>query len=76
MNEVLFSSNKEDWETPIDFFNILDEEFHFSLDPCADHNNHKCDRYYTKEQDGLSQDWGGIPFSAIRLMEESQRHVG
>ena len=42
MNEVLFSSNKEDWETPIDFFNILDEEFHFSLDPCADHNNHKC----------------------------------
>lgn len=59
MNEVLFSSNKEDWETPIDFFNILDEEFHFSLDPCADHNNHKCDKYYTKEQDGLSQDWGG-----------------
>jgi site-specific DNA-methyltransferase (adenine-specific) len=69
MNEVLFSSNKEDWETPIDFFNILDEEFHFSLDPCADHNNHKCDKYYTKEQDGLSQDWGG----ELRFLQSALR---
>ena len=29
------------------------------LDVCADKSNHKCDTYYTKEQDGLSQPWTG-----------------
>lgn len=38
---------------------FLDEEFHFTLDACATEENHKCDRYFTKEQDGLKQDWGG-----------------
>lgn len=76
MDNVFFSSEKEDWETPLDFFKKLDEEFHFSLDPCADKSNHKCDKYYTKEQDGLSQDWGGTRFSAIHPTGENQRHVG
>lgn len=59
MNKVLFSSNKEDWETPQELFNELDNEFHFTLDPCADEINHKCDRYYTVQDDGLKQDWRG-----------------
>lgn len=59
MNKILFSSEKDDWETPQNFFNELDEEFHFDLDPCADDNNHKCDYYFTKESNGLMQDWGG-----------------
>ena len=53
-----FSSKSDDWATPQDFFDKLNEEFHFDLDPCADENNHKCDFYYTKEQDGLSKNWG------------------
>lgn len=57
--DVLFSSKKDDWETPIDLFNKLDEEFHFTLDPAASKTNHKCKKFYTKEQDGLIQDWGG-----------------
>ena len=59
MDKVLFSSNKDDWATPQDFYDKLNAEFHFTLDPCADDKNHKCDIYYTKEQDGLSQNWGG-----------------
>ena len=58
MNEVLFSSNRMDWETPQDLFDELNKEFSFNLDPCADEHNAKCKRYYTKEQDGLMQDWG------------------
>lgn len=59
MDKVLFSSKSCDWSTPKDFFDNLNEEFHFTLDPCADDLNHKCDKYYTKNQDGLKQDWGG-----------------
>lgn len=57
--EVMFSSKTDQWATPQDFFDKLDEEFHFTLDPCADSNNAKCKKFYTKEQDGLLQDWGG-----------------
>lgn len=56
---VLFSSDKKNWETPQKFFNALNEEFHFTLDAAASHENHKCENYYTEEQDGLVQDWGG-----------------
>ncbi len=57
MNKVLFSSKSIEWETPIDLFNELDREFHFTLDVCADNNNHKCNKYFTKEENGLVQDW-------------------
>lgn len=53
------SSKTDDWATPQAFFDKLNEEFHFTLDPCADENNHKCSLYFTKEQDGLTKDWGG-----------------
>ena len=42
--EVMFSSKVMDWATPQAFFDQLDSEFHFTLDPCADHVNHKCER--------------------------------
>lgn len=59
MNKVLFSSATDQWATPQDFFDELNAEFHFDLDPCADETNHKTEKYYTKEDDGLSQDWSG-----------------
>lgn len=55
----LFSSNTDEWATPIAFFNQLDAEFHFTLDPCATSENAKCEHYFTKEDNGLLQDWGG-----------------
>lgn len=57
--EVMFSSKTDQWATPQWFFDQLNEEFKFTLDPCADEFNHKCDKYFTKKDDGLSQDWGG-----------------
>lgn len=57
--EGLKSSNTDDWETPIDLFNSLNDEFGFTLDVCADEHNHKCPRYYDKATDGLSKNWYG-----------------
>lgn len=67
--DVMFSSKTDAWATPKAFFRELDEEFHFNLDPCADEFNHKCDRYFTVKENGLSQDWGVLLFFAIPLMD-------
>lgn len=56
--KVHYSSKSSDWETPSDVFSTLNSEFNFTLDPCCTHENKKCPRYYTKEADGLAQDWG------------------
>ncbi len=56
---VMFSSKTDQWATPQGFFDELDKEFHFTLDPCADAENHKCEKYFTEAEDGLAQDWGG-----------------
>lgn len=56
---ALYSSSTDEWETPQDLFNQLDGEFHFTLDVCATPQNTKCVKYFTKEQDGLTQDWRG-----------------
>lgn len=58
--EVMFSSKTDLWATPQDFFDALDEEFHFTLDVCALPENAKCEKYYTPEMDGLSQPWQGV----------------
>lgn len=55
----MFSSKRHDWETPQAFFDELDREFHFTLDPCATPKTAKCKKYYTPETNGLLQDWGG-----------------
>ena len=55
----MMSSLTPEWATPQKLFDELNDEFHFTLDPCSTHENAKCERHYTKEDDGLSQDWGG-----------------
>ena len=57
MVDVHFSSESNEWGTPQDLYNELDEQYGFTLDPCATKENAKCDKYYTKEDDGLLQDW-------------------
>lgn len=57
LNKELFTSNTNEYETPLDFYNELDKEFHFTLDPCATKENAKCKKYYTKKENGLLQDW-------------------
>lgn len=56
---VMFSSKTSDWATPDDFYESLNREFHFNLDPAADEFNHKCKKYYTSKENGLIQSWSG-----------------
>lgn len=56
---VHFSSKDMTWETPQDFFDELDAEFHFTLDPCCVPETAKCEKFYTPEDDGLSKSWSG-----------------
>ena len=53
------TSNKDDWETPQALFDELDAVYHFTLDPAATHENAKCEKHYTAEEDGLKQSWAG-----------------
>jgi len=75
MNREVYSrTNKtiDEWETPDYFFKLLDDIYHFTLDPCASDSNHKCEKYYTIKEDGLKQDWSketvfvNPPFSNIK----------
>jgi len=56
-NTGMFTSNTPEWETPQDLFDSLNAEFAFTLDVCANKDNHKCDDYISKELDGLVVDW-------------------
>ncbi len=74
MNKEVYSrtrNTKDNWETPDYFFNLINEEFKFTLDPCATKQNTKCKNFYSQEDNGLKKDWKGArvfvnpPFSNI-----------
>lgn len=60
--DVHFSSATDLHATPQAFFDKLNEEFHFELDVCATAENAKCAKFFTKDDDGLSQSWKGVVF--------------
>lgn len=57
MTSGMYSSLSPEWATPQALFDELNAEFKFNVDVCATAENTKCRFYYTKEQDGLLQDW-------------------
>jgi phage N-6-adenine-methyltransferase len=57
---VHFSSKTDMWATPQDLFDRLNSEFNFTLDVCATSENAKCARFFSPEEDGLSQQWTGV----------------
>ncbi len=57
--DVHFSSASNEWATPQEFFNRLNQEFNFNLDPCATPESAKCPMFFTQEQNGLNRPWGG-----------------
>lgn len=60
MNTKLhFSSQTDMHSTPQSFFDKVNAEFNFNLDVCASVENAKCERYFTKEINGLEKDWAG-----------------
>jgi site-specific DNA-methyltransferase (adenine-specific) len=58
VNKVHFSSQTDLWATPQELFDKLNIEFQFNLDPCATEDNAKCKKFFSKDIDGLIQDWG------------------
>ena len=79
-----FSSNNQEYATPKELFLILDNEFHFTLDVCADNANKKVNSFFSKSDDALIQDWVGIcwmnpPYKdmkkwVIKAYEETQKN--
>lgn len=60
---VHFSTATAEWATPQCLFERLADRFGpFDLDPCASAENAKSARYFTIDQDGLSQPWQGRVF--------------
>jgi len=57
LQKAMVSSKSNEWSTPQDFFNQLDKEFGFTLDPCSTNENCKCKKHFTMQDDGLSKDW-------------------
>jgi phage N-6-adenine-methyltransferase len=60
--EVMFSSKSCEHGTPDDFYEKLDAQYHFELDPCSTHENAKCKRHFTVEENGLALPWYGMVF--------------
>ncbi len=57
LRKAMISSKSSDWSTPQKFYDRLNEEFHFTLDPCATKGNAKCKKYFSERENGLLQDW-------------------
>ena len=60
LNDSLFSSKDQTWETPQDLFDKLNSVFNFEVDVCAVPETAKCNTYFTPEIDGLKQEWKGF----------------
>lgn len=59
LNQGMMTSNSNEWATPQELFDVLNKEFNFTLDPCSTHENAKCSKHYTINENGLNQDWNG-----------------
>lgn len=53
------SSAKDDWGTPKYIFDKYNKIYNFTCDVAASDANHLCEKYFTREQNGLEQDWNG-----------------
>lgn len=54
---VMTSSEDMTWATPQQWFDYLNLEFKFTLDPCCVKETAKCKKFFTPEDDGLRQSW-------------------
>lgn len=51
------TSEKDLWQTPVDLFNAINNEFDFDVDICASAGNSLCELYFTKEHSALENQW-------------------
>jgi site-specific DNA-methyltransferase (adenine-specific) len=72
----MFSKKSDEWSTPQKFYDELNKEFNFTLDPCSTKENAKCEKFYTKEENGLTKPWTdeivfcNPPYSKIKAWSE------
>lgn len=71
-NRILFSSASDHWSTPKDVYDSLNDEFHFTDDPCP-----------LGATDGLDRNWGDSTFCnppyskiAVWVRYAYQQHLG
>jgi len=57
--DVLFSHKSDEWTTPQNMFDKLNQKYNFTLDPASDGTNNKCAKHYTIKENGLAQSWKG-----------------
>ena len=69
MTKGLTSTGNIVAETPGYLFDRLSSVFNFTVDVCALPENAKCERFYTPDDDGLSNPWRGGGYGATHLME-------
>lgn len=67
-------SGSDEWSTPQELFDALNAKYKFGFDLTASDLNHRCARYFTKEENALLQDWptdcwnwGNFPYSKPHL---------
>lgn len=63
--EVMFSKQSDEWYTPQDFYDNLDEKYQFVFDLAASKENCKTSDGFTKEENALDQDWAIITHDCI-----------
>jgi site-specific DNA-methyltransferase (adenine-specific) len=49
------SQQTVEWSTPQDFDDQLNAKFRFTINIASTHENAKCEKHYTIEEDGLKQ---------------------
>ena len=83
VHKSLFSSQTDEWRTPIDLYNELNKIYHFETDPCTTEDNPLGTKYfYTSKDNGLKKVWIGNvfinpPFTQIKewVREVYNRHL-
>ena len=58
MDNVHFTSKSQTWNTPKDFYDLLNSVWGFTLDVACLEDSALCTKYFTPDDDGLVQDWG------------------
>ena len=56
----LMTSNKQDWQAPLDFFHNLHKHYEYDIDACATAENAMLPRYWTEKDNALVQSWEGL----------------
>ena len=52
-----FTSEREDWTTPREFFDRLNSKYFFTLDAAASTSNNLCSNFYSIDNDAMKADW-------------------